>query len=131
LKDKQRPALSKEQTFILGWSSGGPPVYAIALQKDSPVAGAFVAMSIFKETRPALEHAKGQRFYLLQSPDDKLTKLSFAERAERELTSAGAICHLEKYEGGHGWRGDVYGMIRDGVNWLKDQPAAPAEKPTP
>jgi hypothetical protein len=27
------------------------------------------------------------------------------------------------YEGGHGWRGDVFGMIRAGVQWLDEQTA--------
>ena len=26
---------------------------------------------------------------------------------------------LKTYDGGHGWRGNVYGDIRDGVEWLE------------
>jgi predicted esterase len=42
-----------------------------------------------------------------------------AVQAEKELTKAGARVKLAEYEGGHGWRGDVFGAIRDGIRWLE------------
>jgi hypothetical protein len=38
---------------------------------------------------------------------------------ERELTEAGAKVRLETDAGGHGWRGDLYGDIRRGIEWLE------------
>lgn len=110
--------------FLLGWSSGGPACYAAALRKETPVTGAFIAMSIFKpQLVPAIENARGRAFYLLQSPDDRVTPIRFAADAEKTLSAAGANVQLKQYKGGHGWQGNVWTMISDGIQWL--------EKPAP
>lgn len=114
--------LDPKRIFLLGWSSGGPPCYAAALRKNTPVTGAFVAMSVFKPSQlPTLDNAAGRAFYLLQSPDDEVTPFRFAETAEKSLSAGGAQVKLERYPGGHGWRGDVYGMLRSGIEWLDKQ----------
>jgi RNA polymerase sigma factor (sigma-70 family) len=116
---KKRLKIDAKRVYLLGWSSGGPPCYPSAAQKASPVAGAFIAMSVFKPDQvPALANVKGKAFYLLQSPDDRVTPLRFAEAAEKALKEAGARVHLERYPGGHGWRGDVWNMLGDGLKWL-------------
>lgn len=113
--------LNPKKIFLLGWSSGGPPCYAMTLRKDSPVTGAFVAMSIFIPNElPPLENGQHKRFYLLQSPDDRVTKFFFAEKASKALKAAGAQVHLESYAGGHGWQGPVWQMIGDGIGWLAE-----------
>jgi hypothetical protein len=33
---------------------------------------------------------------------------------------------LKTYEGGHGWKGDLYSDIREGIEWLETQAATPA-----
>lgn len=123
LKDvRAKVKLDPKRIFVLGWSSGGPPCYATALRKGTTVTGAFVAMSVFKpEQMPAVENAKGKAFYLLQSPDDRVTPFRFAEAAEKALLGAGAKVHLQQYDGGHGWHGNVWQMIGDGVAWLEKQ----------
>jgi len=94
-------------------------VYASALKKDSPLRGAFVAMSVFVPARlPPLAQASGKKFFLLQSPQDQVTKYSFAKQAKMQLEKAGAKVELQDYEGGHGWQGDVFGNIRSGIDWL-------------
>ena len=118
---RSRVPLDPRTIFMLGWSSGGPPVYATTTIRKSPITGAFVAMSIFVPgDMPALSGAKGKAFYLLQSPEDQVTKFFFATRAEKVLAGAGAKVKLERYPGGHGWRGNVYGMIRGGIGWLEE-----------
>jgi len=119
---RAKTMIDRKRIFLLGWSSGGPPCYAIALGEQSSVTGAFVAMSIFKpEQMPAPGNAKGKVFYLLQSPDDQVTPIRFAETAQKTLGRAGAKVHLERYSGGHGWHGDVWQMVRDGIQWLERQ----------
>jgi predicted esterase len=111
--------IDPRRLFLLGWSSGGPPCYTTALSKDSAVTGAFIAMSVFRPGQlPAVENAKDKAFYLLQSPQDTVTPVQHAEAAEKALQAAGARVRLQRYEGGHGWRGDVWTMIRDGIAWL-------------
>lgn len=120
---RTRARVDPRRIFLLGWSSGGPPCYATALGPDSGVAGAFIAMSAFQpEALPPLVGARGRAFYLLQSPQDQVTPVRFAEAAERELRAAGARVQLDRYHGGHGWRGDIWAMIRAGIAWL-DRPA--------
>lgn len=122
IKDvRDRLSIDTEHIYLLGWSSGGPACYAASLQRKSPVKGAFVAMSVFKpKTLPPLKRAKGKAYYLLHSPDDFIA-MRFPEAARDKLTKAGAKVHLETYEGGHGWRGDMYGRIREGIVWLEAQ----------
>lgn len=124
---RTKAKIDPKRVLMLGWSSGGPPCYAATLRKNTPVSGAFIAMSVFKpDQMPPLENAKGNAFYLLQSPDDRVTRIEFAEAAEKALRQAGAKVQLQRYDGGHGWRGNVWKMIGDGIQWLEQQaPAAP------
>jgi predicted esterase len=121
IKDvSKRHKIDKKHVYALGWSSGGPPVYATAMMEASPLTGAFVAMSVYHpQTLPSPSNAKSRRFYLLHSPEDFI-KMHFPETAKRVLSEGGAKVKLQTYEGGHGWRGDVFGMIRTGINWLED-----------
>jgi poly(3-hydroxybutyrate) depolymerase len=45
---RKRHSIDSRYIFALGWSSGGPPVYAAALQEKTSLRGVFVAMSVFK-----------------------------------------------------------------------------------
>lgn len=121
--------LNERHIYALGWSSGGPPVYATAMQEQTRLSGAFVIMSVFhpQQYSPA-ENAKGRAFYILHSPDDFIA-MRFPEQAVQTLTAAGASATLQTYDGGHGWHGDVFGMIRHGIEWLEQagqSPKAPA-----
>jgi predicted esterase len=117
---KSKHKIDERRVFALAWSSGGPAVYASMLSKDTPLTGAFVAMSVFHPAKlPPLAIAKGKRFFLLQSPGDQVTKYIFATNAKKQLSAAGATVELKDYEGGHGWHGDVFGNIGAGVQWLE------------
>ena len=120
-----RARIDPAHIYLLAWSSGGPPAYAISLREDSPVAGAFIAMSVSRVTEAGKPNAAGKSFYLLQSPDDKVTRFSEAQKARAALAAAGARVHLENYAGGHGWRGPVWDMISDGITWLQGDAAKP------
>ena len=110
--------LDPRRIFLLGWSSGGPPCYATCLDEKSPVRGALVAMSVFKPAG-SLDGADGRAFYVLHSPEDFIA-MSFPESAVRDLARNGAKTKLTTYAGGHGWHGDVYGMISEGLRWLEE-----------
>ena len=127
---KSKHPIDEKRVFTLSWSSGGPAAYAASLVPKTPVRGSLVAMSVFIPGRlPPLTGAKGQRYFLLQSPDDQVTKYFFAKNAKAQLTKAGAEVELLDYEGGHGWRGDVFGNIRQGIGWLEAE-RAPAPTTT-
>jgi predicted esterase len=79
-------------------------------------------MSIFPvgALKPDLKNAKGKPYYLLQSPEDQVTKYHFRELARKALAGAGAVVETADYEGGHGWHGEVFGNIRKGIEWLEN-----------
>jgi predicted esterase len=105
--------------YALGWSSGGPAVYFAAIRPKTPLVGAFVAMSVFKPAElPPAQNLKGRRFYILHSPQDFIA-MRFPQSARDTLKKAGAETTLQTYEGGHGWQGDMFGMIRAGIDWLE------------
>ena len=107
--------LDPRYLFTLTWSSSGANGYRLSLLPDSGVTGSFVAMSVFKpDLLPPLSAAKGRPYFLYHSPQDFIP-ISHAEAARDALTKAGATVQLQTYEGGHGWKGDVFGNIRKGI----------------
>jgi RNA polymerase sigma factor (sigma-70 family) len=121
--------LDRTRVFTLSWSSGGPAAYAASLQDKRAVTGSLIAMSVFNpKFLPPLKGAKGHAYYLYHSPGDRVCPYRMAEQARTSLAENGAKVHLETYEGGHGWRGDVYADIRTGVEWLEKN-GAKASRP--
>jgi predicted esterase len=114
--------------FTLAWSSSGPAAYAASLDPKIGITGSFVAMSVWKPDQlPKLDAAKGHAYWLLHSPADFIP-IAMAESAKKDLKKRGAEVELERYEGGHGWKGDVYGMMRRGIEWLEEHHAAPSKE---
>jgi predicted esterase len=114
-----RCLIDRSEVYLLAWSSSGPAAYAIALRDKPGIAGAFIAMSVFNErehSKPITPPSVG--FYLLQSPEDKVTPFRYAEAARTYLASIGAKVELAQYAGGHGWHGKRFEILSEGVNWL-------------
>ena len=121
--------LDSRRIFTLSWSSGGPAAYAISLHRDTRVTGSFIAMSVFKPDQlPETAAAKGHAYYLLHSPQDFIP-MQMPELARDTLTSNGAKVHLQSYQGGHGWHGNVFGMIGEGIRWLEQQTTSSSTLP--
>lgn len=110
--------LNPKRILTLSWSSSGPAAYAIALD-STKVQGSMIAMSVFRaaELQP-LDRAKGRAFYLYHSPDDRVCPFRMAEQAAQVLEKQGARTTLATYAGGHGWRGNVFADIQEGIEWL-------------
>ena len=112
--------VEREQIYLLGWSSGGPACYATMLQKESPAAGAVIAMSVYKpDSLPDVANAADRSFYIFHSPDDQVCPHRMAKQGFDALTAAGTQATLVDYPGGHGWHGDMLGQIATGVEWLE------------
>ncbi|MFZ2639466.1 MAG: hypothetical protein WA117_00650 [Verrucomicrobiia bacterium] len=110
--------VDSRRIFTLSWSSGGPAAYAASLDPTTRVTGSFVAMSVFKPQELSnLAAAKGRLYYVLHSPQDFIP-IKMAEKAREMLQAQGARVEFKTYEGGHGWHGNVFGMIREGLVWL-------------
>jgi predicted esterase len=113
--------LDPRYSFTLTWSSSGTNGYGLSLSSKSGVTGTFVAMSVFTPALlPPLTAAKGHPYFIYHSPTDFIP-IANAEAARDALEKAGAVVKLQTYDGGHGWKGDVFGDIRKGVHWLEQQ----------
>jgi predicted esterase len=116
----KKHALDRTRVFTLSWSSSGPAAYAASLRDKPGVTGSLIAMSVFNPRfLPPLKAANGHAYYLYHSPQDRVCPYRLAEQAQKSLTENGARVRLATYEGGHGWRGNVYTDIRTGVEWLE------------
>lgn len=126
---KAHAPIDERHIYALGWSSGGPAVYATLMQEKTAFDGAFVAMSVFKPQQlPPPANAAGRAFYILHSPQDMIA-MHFPESARDQLRDAGARTQLDTYTGGHGWHGDVNGQVRRGLSWLIEQTNRTAKDP--
>ncbi len=113
--------LDSRHSFTLTWSSSGMSGYTLSLLPKAGVTGTFVAMSVFHPgALPPLAAAKGHPYFLYHSPQDFIP-IAQSEAARDMLQKAGATVELQTYEGGHGWRGNVFGDIRQGIEWLERQ----------
>jgi predicted esterase len=123
---KAKHKVDDARVFVLAWSSSGSPAYAITLKPNSPVRGAAVAMSVFKPgDLPPLAGAKGKRFAILHSEEDKVTPIRMARDAEKRLAEAGAEVKFIEMAGGHGWQDDPFGRIREAVEFLEKNAGRP------
>ena len=117
---KAKQKIDAKRVFVLAWSSGGPAAYAALLKKESPLTGGILAMSVFYEQKlPDVTNGKGRSFYILHSEEDSICRFSLASDAYDLFQKNGIRTKLEKYAGGHGWHGDVFGNISAGVRWLE------------
>ncbi len=119
--------VNPRRIFSVSWSSSGPAGYALSLQKESPIVGSYIVMSVFKPDKLGpLTQARGHAYFVEHSPQDKVCPLWMAEDAVRLLTAEGAKVKFNQYTGGHGWRGNVYPRIAAAIQWLQEnaQPRA-------
>lgn len=115
--------IDPKRVLCMGWSSSGPAVYSLALREKSVVSGSYVSMSVYKPQQlPPLTNAKGRSIYIEHSPDDRVCPYLMAQRGHEELKREGARTTLVNYEGGHGWRGNVYLKMKDAFKWLQQPP---------
>ena len=113
--------IDAEHIYTLSWSSGGPAAYQASLSLDE-IKGSFVAMSVFyPDSLKGLKNAKGHRYYIYHSPDDRVCAYRMAEEAKEVLAKNKASVEFESYKGGHGWFGDIFGSLRKGFEWLESR----------
>ena len=111
--------INREHIYTLTWSSSGPAAYSASLEVDE-IKGSFVAMAVFKPDQlPRLSKAKGHRYYIYHSPEDKVCPIWMARDAEKKLLDADAEVEFATYDGGHGWHGNFFGALRTGIAWLE------------
>jgi predicted esterase len=118
----EKHPVDKNSVFTLSWSSSGPAAYAISLAENTPVRGSYIAMSVFKpDTLPRISGARGHAYFLDHSPADQVCPFRMAQAAEKALKENGASVVLNTYDGGHGWHGEIYARVTNGIRWLESQ----------
>lgn len=127
----ERVALHPEKRLLLAWSSGGPAAYAVMTQKDAPISGAYIVMSVFKPHELGnLRFVRGRAFHIEHSPTDFIP-IRMAEDARDTLSEAGAAVNYVTYAGGHGWHGPIWDRLSQGFAWLDDQVTDDASEDSP
>jgi hypothetical protein len=128
--EKELP-MDAERRAVLAWSSSGPGVYPLLVDKNGPFSRGYVAMSIWPgKALGDLAAVKGRRFQLDQSPDDKVTTFPHVQKAYEALSKAGAVVQVSTYSGGHGWQDAPLPRLKAGLAWLfGEQPAQPPKWP--
>lgn len=121
-----RVPIDRARIYLMAWSSSGPAAYAISFQKKKSVTGFFICMSVFKpDWLPSPEEAKGEAYVIEHSPDDKVCPFAMAKDAEKRLAEAGAKVNFVTTSGDHGWSGNVYLRMREGLAWLEKNHSLP------
>ncbi len=120
---KSKKLFTAKKVLLLGWSSSGPALYSTALAEEKvPYDGYYIQSSVFKPEQLDLKLAKGKKFYLQQGTEDKITELSHAKRAEKELKKNGAVVTLDVFRGGHGFAMEnQFESVRKGLDWLLEE----------
>lgn len=114
-----RQKIDPKRVFTMGWSSSGPALYALALREKSPVVGSYIAMSVYKPNLlPPLKNAKDRLFYIEHSRQDRVCPYWMATKAVQDLKTNKARVELAEYQGGHGWRGNLYDRMQAAFEWL-------------
>jgi predicted esterase len=117
-----RRTLSPEHVFLHGAADSGPAVYACSLDEQTPFHGFYILASVFKSAQlPPLTRAKGRRYLLQHSKDDKVAPYWMAVAAQKLLSENGATVTLVPYRGNHGYdfTDDIFAQMGAGVTWLE------------
>ncbi len=88
-------------------------------------------MKTRRSTTTPPKEARREAYFLLHSPEDKVCPHRMAVDAKTRLEKSGARVQLQTYEGGHGWKGNVFGYLREGLSWMETNHARPDKKMWP
>ena len=85
------------RVFLIGAGAGGQAAYACSLQAATPFRGfALVGSAFHPANLPPFTLAKGRRYYLLNSPDDKQTPLFPFQSGAGNAAKSGSRRHPDK-----------------------------------
>ena len=110
------------RVFLHGAAESGPAVYAASLEPGTPFKGFYVLASAFKSTQlPPLKQAKGRRYFLQNSKDNKATPFVMAAAAQKLLQEQGAVVKLDEYAGktAYEFAGGAEKVMGAAIAWLE------------
>lgn len=115
-------ALDRNRCFLHGMGESGLATYACSLTESTPFHGFYILTSGFHSAQlPALTRAKGRRYYIQNSPQDKTAPAWQAAAGGEMLSKQGAVVKLVSVDGEHGYKfeGDPWKPIHDAIGWLE------------
>ena len=123
VKDVQgRYPIDPSRLFLHGVGDGGLAAYACSLNDTTPFRGFYLLSSPFKTAQlPALTHAKGRRYLIQQSKEDKVTPFFQAAAADELLKKQTAVVKLVVTKGEHGYKfaDSPWEQVAQAITWLE------------
>jgi predicted esterase len=113
--------IRSDRIYLHGVAESGLPAYTCALQDTTPFKGFYLLSSPFRSLQlPPLSHARGRRYYVQHSQDDRVSPYWMAAAAQKMLTEHGAAVKLAGYHGSHGYSPPdaMAPAIADAIAWL-------------
>ncbi len=118
-----RMPVDPAHVYLHGAGASSPAVYACSLQPQTPFRGFSLLSSEFRTALlPPLTAAKGRRFYLQQSREDKSVPYFLALAAQQSLTHAGGTVLLKPVQGEHpdAMTEETLDHLSEALHWLEN-----------
>ena len=109
------------RVYLHGATDSGVAAYACSLDESTPFRGFYLLASAFKSAAlPPMTRAKGRRYVIQHSQEDKTAPYIMAAAAQKILTEHGATVKMLTYKGSHGYvfADPPADPIRDAMAWL-------------
>ena len=122
--------IDPQRVYLHGAAESGLAVYACSLTPQTPFKGFYIHDAPFRAGQlPPLTTAKGRRYFLQQSQDDKTGPLWMAEAARKMLSDKGATVKVAPYHGTGTYNfadNSRWDRLGEAITWLEagSQPIA-------
>jgi predicted esterase len=117
-----RYPIDPSRLFLHGVGEGGLAAYTCSLGSATSFRGFYILSSPFKTAQlPPLTHAKGRRYLIQQSKEDKLAPYFQAAAADALLRKQAAVVKLVVTQGEHGYKfsQNPWEQIAQAIGWLE------------
>jgi predicted esterase len=114
--------IDPQRIFLHGAAESGLAAYACSLSETTPFRGFYIHDAPFRSTQlSSLARARGRRYFLQQSEDDKAEPLWMADVARKMLTDKGATVKLASYRGTgpYNFGENRWERMGEAINWLE------------
>ena len=107
--------------FLHGTADSGPAVYAASLEPSTPFKGFYLLSAPFKSAGLPLKLARGRRYLLQNSREDKINPYLMATAAQKILVDNGAAVKLLAYrgKGAYDFEEGREKAMNDALTWLE------------
>lgn len=123
VKDVQgRYPIDPHRLILHGIGEGGLAAYACSLSGATPFQGFYILSSPFRTAQlPSLASAKGHRYLIQQSKEDKRTPYFHAAAAEEMLRKQSAVVKLVVTQGEYGYKfaDSPWEQVSQAIGWLE------------